>query len=395
MKLGFTPEEERFRTEAADWLSAALAGPFAGLRGVTGLTARPEERRAWEQALGRARWSVPGWPHEYGGRAATLAEQVIFAEEYARAGAPARLGHLGVELIGPTILAFGTEGQKTRFLPPIAAGEEYWCQGYSEPNAGSDLSNVRTRARLEQGASGDTWVIDGQKTWTSLAQFADWAFVLCRTTEGSRGRDGLSFLLVPVKQPGVSMRPIRQMTGDTEFNELFFDGARTGADCILGTPGEGWKVAMALLNFERGVSTLAQQMAFRGELDRMCALAVRNGTARDALIRQRLAQAHIGLKIMRVSALRMLTDAGTGRLSRAAYTYKIFWATWHRALGELAMDIQGPPGEIAPTTEYRFDELTNLYLYTRADTIYGGTNQIQRNLIAERALGLPKEPRGR
>jgi alkylation response protein AidB-like acyl-CoA dehydrogenase len=185
------------------------------------------------------------------------------------------------------------------------------------------------------------------------------------------------------------------MTGDTEFNELFFDGARTGADCILGTPGEGWKVAMALLNFERGVSTLAQQMAFRGELDRMCALAVRNGTARDALIRQRLAQAHIGLKIMRVSALRMLTDAGTGRLSRAAYTYKIFWATWHRALGELAMDIQGPPGEIAPTTEYRFDELTNLYLYTRADTIYGGTNQIQRNLIAERALGLPKEPRGR
>ena len=391
MRLGFTPEEERFRAEAAAWLTAALTGPFATLRGVTGLTARPDERRSWEQALGRARWSVPGWPREHGGRGATLAEQVIFAEECARAGAPARLGHVGVELIGPTILAFGSEAQKTRFLPPIAAGEEYWCQGYSEPNAGSDLANVRTRARLEDGA----WVIDGQKTWTSLAQFADWVFVLCRTTEGSRGREGLSFLLVPMKQAGVTVRPIRQMTGDTEFNELFFEGAGTEAANVLGTPGEGWAVAMALLNFERGVSTLAQQMAFRGELARMCALAAKNGTARDPLIRQRLAEAHIGLTIMRASALRMLTDAGSGRLSRAAYTYKLFWASWHRGLGELAMDIQGPAGEIAPTSEYRFDELTNLYLYTRADTIYGGTNQIQRNLIAERALGLPKEPRGR
>jgi alkylation response protein AidB-like acyl-CoA dehydrogenase len=395
MRLAFTPQQEHFRREAAEWLNEQLAGPFASLRGVTGLTARPEERRAWEQALGRARWSVPGWPRKYGGRAATLAEQVIFAEEYARAGAPARLGHLGVELIGPTILGFGTEAQKARFLPPIAAGEEYWCQGYSEPNAGSDLANVRTRARLGRREAGKEWVIDGQKTWTSLAQFSDWVFVLCRTTDGSRGRDGLSFLLVPVRQTGVSIRPIRQMTGDTEFNELFFDGARTAADCILGAPGDGWKVAMALLNFERGVSTLAQQMAFRGELERMCALAVRNGASRDPLIRQRLAQARIGLAIMRVSALRMLTDAGSGRLGRAAYTYKIFWATWHRALGELAMDIQGPTGEIAATDEPRYNELTNLYLYTRADTIYGGTNQIQRNLIAERALGLPKEPRGR
>ena len=183
------------------------------------------------------------------------------------------------------------------------------------------------------------------------------------------------------------------MTCDTEFNELFFEGARSAADCVLGAPGDGWTVAMALLNFERGVSTLAQQMAFRGELERMCALALKNGRARDPLIRQRLAQAQIGLRIMRVSALRMLTDAGTGRLGRAAYTYKIYWATWHRALGELAMDIQGPAGEIAPSAEYRFGELTNLYLYTRADTIYGGTNQIQRNLIAERALGLPREQR--
>jgi alkylation response protein AidB-like acyl-CoA dehydrogenase len=395
VKLGFTPKQEGFRREAAAWLSAQLDGHYSKLRGVTSLTAQPELRREWEQALGRAHWSTVGWPVEYGGRDATLAEQVIFAEEYARAQAPARLGHLGVELIGPTILQFGTDTQKRRFLPPIAAGEEYWCQGYSEPNAGSDLSNVRTRARLAQGPNGDEWVIDGQKTWTSLAQFADWVFLVCRTAVGSKGRDGLSFLLVPMQQPGVTLHPIRQMTGDIEFNELFFDGAHTAAENIVGAPGEGWKIAMALLNFERGVSPLAQQMSFRGELECLCALAARNGTARDPLIRQRLAEAHIGLRIMRYSALRMLTNTEAGQLGRAAFTYKIFWATWHRKLGELAMDIQGPAGEIAEAAPYRFNELTNLYLYTRADTIYGGTNQIQRNLIAERALGLPKEPRGR
>jgi alkylation response protein AidB-like acyl-CoA dehydrogenase len=396
MRLGFTPEQERFRAEAAAWLATELSGGrYLKLRGITSLTAQAELRREWEQALGRARWSAVGWPAEYGGRDASLAEQVIFAEEYARAQAPRRLGHLGIELAGPTILKFGTEEQKRRFLPPIAAGQEFWCQGYSEPNAGSDLSNVRTRARLERGANGEEWVIDGQKTWTSLAQYADWVFLVCRTTEGSTGRDGLSFLLVPMRQPAVQLRPIRQMTGDHEFNELYFDGARTAADNILGQPGDGWHVAMALLNFERGVSTLAQQMGFRIELDRIAELAKRNGTARDPLIRQRLAAAYAGLKIMRYSALRMLTNAESGALSRAAFTYKIFWATWHRSLGELAIDVQGPSGEIALGVPYELDEPANLYLYSRADTIYGGTNQIQRNLIAERALGLPKEPRGR
>ena len=386
MKLGFTVAEELFRTQAAAWLREKLAGEFSDVRGIRSYGSMPERRKEWEQELGRARWSCIGWPQVYGGRDATLAEQVIFAEEYARAAAPIRLGHLGVELLGPTLLALGTDALKTRFLPPMARGEEIWCQGYSEPNAGSDLASVRTRAQLVNGPRGPEWSIDGQKIWTSLAQFADWIFLLARTETGSRGAQGLSYLLVPLKQPGVTVRPIRQMTGDAEFNETFFADARTAADNIIGAPGEGWKVAMATLAFERGVSSLGSQMLYRNELDQLVARARENGMARDPLIRQRLAEAHIGLKIMRYSALRMLTGSASGQLSEAAYTYRLHWGIWHKKLGELAMDILGPEGEIA-------GGLQNLFLFSRADTIYGGTSQIQRNIIAERALGLPKEPR--
>ncbi|MBO9696720.1 MAG: acyl-CoA dehydrogenase family protein [Sphingopyxis sp.] len=390
MKLGFSPEEEAFRAEAAAWLRSELEGPFADVRGVTSLVEMPERRRDWEKRLGEAGWSCVGWPRAYGGRDATLAEQVIFAEEYARAGAPPRLNHIGIELAGPTILAFGTEEQKMRFLPGIAKGEEIWCQGYSEPGAGSDLANVRTRARRE----GDDWVIEGQKVWTSLAQFSDWIFMIVRSEEGSKGPKGLSFLLVPVDQPGVAVRPIHQITGEAEFNETFFDGARTGAANILGKPGDGWKVAMGLLGFERGVSTLAQQMGFRNELDAVIAAARANGEARNPLIRQRIAKAEIGLRLMRYGALRMLSGAEGGTLDPAALTYKIQWATWRRDLGELAMDVLGVAGETVPGHDYAFPLLPNLYLHSRADTIYGGTNEIQRNIIAERALGLPREPRG-
>ena len=386
MKLGFTVAEELFRTQAAAWLREKLAGEFSDVRGVRSYGSMPERRKEWEQELGRARWGCIGWPQVYGGRDATLAEQLIFAEEYARAAAPIRLGHLGVELLGPTLLALGTDALKTRFLPPMARGEEIWCQGYSEPNAGSDLASVRTRAQLVNGPRGPEWSIDGQKIWTSLAQFADWIFLLARTETGNRGAQGLSYLLVPLKQPGVTVRPIRQMTGDAEFNETFFADARTAADNIIGAPGEGWKVAMATLAFERGVSSLGSQMLYRNELDQLVARARENGMARDPLIRQRLAEAHIGLKVMRYSALRMLTGSASGQLSEAAYTYRLHWGIWHKKLGELAMDILGPEGEIP-------GGLQNLFLFSRADTLYGGTSQIQRNIIAERALGLPKEPR--
>lgn len=394
MQLSFTAEEEAFRAEVAAWLEQQLSGPFAHIRYIDSHLEQFEERRRWEQALGAARWSCIGWPSRYGGRDASLAQQVIFAEEYTRLGAPGRIGHNGIELFGPTLIAFGSEEQKQRFLPDIAQGKTLWAQGYSEPNAGSDLSNVRTKARLEHGPNGPEWVIEGQKIWTSFGQFCEWGFVVCRTEEGSRGPAGLSYLMVPMRQPGVVARPITTMTGEETFSEVFFDGARTPADNVVGEVGGGWKVAMGTLSFERGASSLAQQMSFRRELAALVEAARANGMDRDSLIRQRLAQAYVGLRIMRYNALRMLSNAEHGRLSPEAYTYKIYWASWHRKLGELAMDILGAEGELADGPDYLFKGLKKTFLHSRADTIYAGTNQIQRNIIAERALGLPREPRG-
>ncbi|HWU95922.1 MAG TPA: acyl-CoA dehydrogenase family protein, partial [Sphingomonas sp.] len=342
MKLAFAPELAAFRAEAADWLSTQLAGPFKAIRGQTNQVDAVEERRAWEQALGAARWSVIGWPECWGGRGATIAEQIVFAEEYARAKGPPRVGHLGVELLGPTLLALGSEEQKARFLPDIAAGQAIWCQGYSEPGAGSDLANVRTKARLD----GDRYRIDGQKIWTSMGDIADWCFVIARTESGSQGNKGLSFLLVPMNQPGVETRPIRQMTGEAEFAEVFFDDAEAQAVDRIGSEGDGWKVAMALLGFERGVSTLAQQMHFRNELDAIVAAAKANGSAQDPIVRQKIAHAHAGLRIMRINALRLLSDGEDAVPSTAALTYKLYWSRWHVALGELAMDVLGQAGEI-------------------------------------------------
>jgi alkylation response protein AidB-like acyl-CoA dehydrogenase len=390
MKLGFTPAEEEFRAEAADWLNAQMAGEFADIKGITTLTEKAERRKEWEQHLGEHGWSCIGWPKEWGGRSATLAQQVIFAEEYARAGVPGRVNHIGIELAGPTLLAFGSEEQKQRFLPGIAAGKTIFCQGYSEPNAGSDLSAVRTKARLDGGE----WVVDGQKIWTSLAHISDWIFVVARSEEGSKGPKGLTFLMMEIDQPGIEIRPIKQINGDAEFNETFFDGARCPEDSLIGAVGDGWRVAMGLLSFERGVSTLGQQMAFRNELDEIIAAAKANGAANDPLIRQRIAKAEIGLRLMRYGALRMLSTTDHSKVDGAALTYKIQWASWRRSLGELAMDVLGQAGEITDNPEYEWSVLPNLFLYSRADTIYGGTNQIQRNLIAERGLGMPREPRG-
>ena len=390
MQLAFAPELKAFRAEAADWLNAQLGGPFKAIRGQTNQVDNVEERRAWEAALGEARWSVIGWPEIWGGRGASIAQQIIFAEEYARAKGPPRAGHLGVELLGPTLIAMGSEEQKARFLPDIATGKAIWCQGYSEPGAGSDLANVKTRARLE----GDRYIIDGQKIWTSMGTIADWCFVVARTQPGSVGNKGLSFLMVPMDQPGVDARPIRQMTGEAEFAEVFFDSAEALAIDRIGQEGEGWKVAMALLGFERGVSTLAQQMQFKNELDDIIAIAKANGSASDPLTRQKIAKAHAGLKIMRYNALRMLSGGENNpELTGAAYTYKLYWSQWHKALGELAMEVMGQQGETG-INEERFDSLTTMYLMARSDTIYAGTDQIQRNIIAERGLGLPREPRG-
>jgi alkylation response protein AidB-like acyl-CoA dehydrogenase len=378
------------REEARSWLATALGGPFADLRGIADLSSSYDRRREWELELGAAGLGAVGWPVEHGGRGATIADQVALAQESAALRAPSRIAHVGVELAGPTIIAFGTDDQKARFLPGIASGRDIWAQGYSEPNAGSDLANVRTRARLEDGR----WIIDGQKIWTSLGMIADWAFVVVRTEEGSKGPKGLSYLLVPLDQPGIVRRPIRQMTGESEFAELFFDGAVTDAANIVGEPGQGWAIAMATLGFERGVSTVVQQMQFGNELAALIKLARANGKADDPVIRQRIADAWIGLEVMRHGLVRTLSDEATEDLGDEALTSKLYWSRWHRALGDLAMDVQGLAGEVAQGEEYNFGTLTQMHLASRADTIYAGSSQIQRNLIAERGLGLPREPRG-
>ncbi|MGR6922844.1 acyl-CoA dehydrogenase family protein [[Actinomadura] parvosata] len=382
--MGATEDTPGFRERARAWLEESLSGEFAGARGLGGPGREHEAyelRRAWERHLGAHGWTCLGWPRRYGGRAASIGDQVAFHEEYARAGAPARLGLIGEGLIGPTILDFGTGEQKDRFLPPIRRGDELWCQGYSEPEAGSDLAGVRTRARLEGGE----WVITGQKVWTSLAQWADWCFALCRTEEGSQRHRGLSYLLVPMRQPGVEVRPIVQLTGTSEFNEVFFDGARTAAGNILGAPGDGWRVAMATLGYERGVSTLGQQIGFRRELAEVIAAARRTGAIDDPVLRDRLVRSWLELEIMRLNALRVLRpDPGP----EASIT-KLYWSEWHRRLGELAQAVQGRAGLVA-SDDGTLGELQRLYLFSRADTIYAGSSEIQRTIIAERTLGLPR-----
>ena len=289
-------------------------------------------------------------------------------------------------LLAPTLLHFGTEAQKRRFLPGIRSGDALWCQGYSEPDAGSDLANVHTRAVRE----GDEWVVTGQKTWTSHGQWSDFAFVLCRTNVEAPRHAALTYLLVPMRQPGIDIRPIRQLTGTSEFNEVFFDGARTAADNVVGEVDGGWKVAMGTLAFERGASTLGQQLSFENELGRMIEAAKTRGLDRDPIWRDRLTQAWMGLRVMRLNALRMLTALNRGELAREALISKLYWSNWHRDLGKLAMDLLGLAGEILPGGPYELDEFQRLFLFTRADTIYAGTNEIQRNLIAQRALGLPR-----
>lgn len=379
------------REEFSRWMRDNFCGAYECLRGRAtpgDEEAFPGLRLQWEREMGAAGWIGVGWPKEYGGRGASLEDLVDFNEEYAAHGGPGRAGHIGETLLAPTIIAHGTEAQKQKYLPGIKAGRQFWCQGYSEPNAGSDLSNIKTKARLENGK----WIIDGQKIWTSLAMDSDFIFVLARAEARSIGRNGLVFLLVELDQKGIEIRPIKQMSGTAEFNEVFFDGAVCGEEDIIGGVGDGWRIAMALLGFERGASTLGQQMTFADEFRQIIELAKKTGASNNPLIRQRIAKAYAGLKIMRFTALRTLEAAQTGELTKEGYISKIFWATWHRDLGDLAMDVMGASAEILADGEY--NRLQKLFLFSRADTIYGGTNQIQRNIIAERALGMPKEPRG-
>ena len=378
---------EEFRADVRQWLADNLVGDYAALRGLGGPGREHEafdERLAWNRQLAAAGLTCLGWPVEHGGRGLSVAHRVAFYEEYAKAEAPDKVNHLGEELLGPTLIAYGTAEQQRRFLPAIRDVTELWSQGYSEPGAGSDLANVSTSAVLD----GKYWVINGQKVWTSLAHWAQWCFVLARTAKGTRGHAGLSYLLVPLDQPGVEIRPIVQLTGDSEFNEVFFTDARTDADLVVGEPGDGWRVAMATLMFERGVSTLGQQIRYARELSALVELAKKTGAVDDPLIRERLVRAWAGLQTMRSYALATMDHELQGQDNVS----KLLWANWHRELGELAFDITGRAGLVLVNNE--FDEWQRLFLFSRADTIYGGSNEIQRNIIAERVLGLPREARG-
>jgi alkylation response protein AidB-like acyl-CoA dehydrogenase len=413
--LAYSDADKAFRAEVRQWLEDHLASSdWSGLKGLGGPGKdheAVEERLAWNRHLAAHGWTCVGWPTEHGGRGLSLWQQVVFHEEYARAHAPHGVNHLGETLLGPTLIAFGTPEQQARFLPPIVAVDELWAQGYSEPDAGSDLANVQTRARIDESTG--EWVVDGQKVWTSNAHFSQWVFVIARTEQGSQRHHGLSFLLVPLDQDGVEVRPIEQLTGGSEFNEVFFTGARTAGDLVVGEPGKGWGVAMGLLGFERGVSTLAQTVDYSRELDAVVARARRNGSIDDPVVRDRLAGLKAELSVIRAQGMRGLSQVAGGDDSSAGggagSIFKLVWAGWHRRLGEAAMQVAGadglltrsaapdPSGDAAPSAgspAYDLDDDQRLFLFSRSDTIYGGSDEVQRNILAERVLGLPREPKG-
>jgi alkylation response protein AidB-like acyl-CoA dehydrogenase len=382
-------DDRTFREEVRTFLEESLAGDFAVTRGRGGPGdegALFDERQAWERHLGEHGWTCVGWPKEYGGRGLSLRQQVAYHEEYARAQAPGRLGIVGEGLLGPTIIAFGTAEQQRRFLPPIVAGTELWCQGYSEPNAGSDLANLSTRAVRD----GDEWVVTGQKVWTSLAHWAAWCFVLARTDPTVPRHKGISYLLVPMGQEEIEVRPIVQVTGDSEFNEVFFDGARTDADMVLGGEGAGWQVAMSVLGYERGTAFVAQQRDFVREYTATLERVHHRGTASDPVVRQQLAWAWTGLEIMRFSGLRTLSAVAGGRTPGPEVSIgKLFWSHWHQKMVELAMDLSGPESMVLDGG--RLDHLQHGFLFSRQDTIAAGSSEIQRNIVGQRVLGLPPE----
>ncbi|WP_202799081.1 acyl-CoA dehydrogenase [Oceanicola sp. S124] len=393
-RLSAVPEvaDTPFRREVRDWLGSHLTGRFEAIidRGHAGDgDTEVALRKEWEREMARGGWVGMGLPVSVGGRGLSVADQVAFHEEYARVGGPGHMGHIGEGLVAPTLLAHGSEDQKARFLPGILKGETFWAQGYSEPGAGSDLAAVRTRAR-RCPETGD-WLVSGQKTWTSLAHVSDWIFVLARAEEGSVGRKGLIFLLMPLDQPGIECRQIRQINGGAEFNEVFFDEARAKACDAIGDVGDGWTVAMSLLGFERGISTLGQQMTFARELDHVIEVA-REGGDGPALA-ERLGRAWSELRAMRHGALRMLQAQADNSAGAEILGYKLEWSEWHRALGDLAMDALGAQA-LGWSEDPMRQRLQHLYLFSRADTIYGGTSEIQLNIIAEQGLGMPREPRG-
>src|SRR5579884_250436 len=404
MDVRYPPEAEEFREKVQAFLSEHLPPGWKGL----GALERDDQRsftRDWRRVLYENGYLAVSWPKEYGGAGLTPLEQVVIAEEFARAGVPTGGTNdvFSIQMVGNTIIQWGTEEQKRHFLPRILSGEDVWCQGYSEPNAGSDLANLGTRAVLD----GDEWVINGQKIWNSAGHLANWIFVLTRTDPDSPKHKGITFLLCPMDQPGVDVRPIRMITGEAEFNEVFFTDARTARHNVLGEPNGGWAVAMTLLGYERGEAAATMPILFREELDRLFRLAAERGRGEDPLIRQRMAWCYSKVEIMRYLGYRTLTRFVQGaQPGPEGSIFKLFWSEYHKKVTELALDILGPDGLVPsgkpPGSAFQSDSpgapnstasWVGTFLNARAGTIYAGTSQVQRNILGEMVLGLPKEPK--
>jgi alkylation response protein AidB-like acyl-CoA dehydrogenase len=405
VNLDFPEDVERFRAEVRTVLAEELPAGWTGVGAIADPAAAEEFVEAWRATLQRRGLLGITWPQEYGGRGLTKLHQVVLMEELATAGVPCGNGNdtFGIKMAGNTVLMWGTEAQKQQFLPRILSGADRWCQGYSEPGAGSDLASLRTRAVRD----GDVWVLDGQKIWTSQAHRANWIFVLARTDTAVPRHKGISFLLVPMDQPGVVVRPIRSATGASEFNEVFLDGARTPLENVVGPVDGGWQVAQTLLGYERGDEAATNPILFRAEFDRLVELAREQGRADDPIVRDRLAQLLVEVEIMRFLGYRVLTGYLSGAApGPEASIAKLYWSEYHQRATDLALELAGMRAQVVtgrpPLRGYRTDDpgapnttgsWIGSYLNARAGTIYAGTSEIQRNILAETVLGLPKEPR--
>jgi len=387
MDLTYSAEEDAFRAEARTWLAAHVpATPLASFDTAVGF----EQHRAWEATLNAGRWSAVSWPVEYGGRGADYIKWLIFEEEYYRAAAPGRVNQNGIFLLGPTIMEVGTPDQKARFLPRMAAGQDIWCQGWSEPNAGSDLAGIAAKAVLD----GDSWVVNGQKTWASRGAFADWMFGIFRTDPTAERHRGLTFILVPLASPGVTVRPIAQLDGETGFAEIFLDDVRVPVDCTLGEVNRGWQVAMAAAGFERGIS-LRSPERFVMTARRLVELYRRKRNVTDPGLRAATAQAWMDAEAYKLHTywtVSHLLDGGT--IGAEASLNKIFWSELDLRMHATAQELLGAHAELAPTAPDVVDggRWLDGFLFSLAGPIYAGTNEIQRNVIADRILNLPRSP---
>lgn len=398
MDIRFSAEHEAFRERVRSFLTDVLPEGWGTSKHPY---PRDPQKQAemglwWERTVYAHGLAGLSWPKEYGGQGLTWVEEVIFSEECARANAPSGVNGLGKGLLGPTLLVEGTEDQKRRFIPPLLAGDEIWCQGYSEPNAGSDLASLTTRAVLD----GDEWVITGQKIWTSYAHLADWCFVLARTDASAPKHRGITFFLVPMHQVGVTVEPLVQLTGEAHFNSVTFNEARTARENVVGAVNDGWRIANTILSFERGTTIVGRHAHYRREFDTLLDAARQsrgeNGPmAGDAHYRQRLMELWSEIEILRFHGYQVITQLQTkSRLGPEASMLKLYYSEMHQRLGELAMDILGTAMPFAGGLDsLAGGDLHRAFLWSRAETIFAGTSEIQKNVIAERVLGLPKDER--